>query len=476
MSLIAFSLPLNSLAAETTDSGRMQAGGASPAPTSASSIADKATANPAGASQFPKAAGGLAPAPTGAANMDVVKGVGLKPDELHLVNQGRFTELAQLLSTRLSSESGTGRESAWLAFAYLYLQKCQDLKQMAGSPIANSNSQINSTLITAFSLLCDKKLDMADVLLQKAVPASAMNDAFVNYAFATLYGKKGMPKQAITYIKRSVELAPDFAWGYRTIGFLQANWLKQNKEAEISYTKALNIEPKLSEASVALINLYIAENNYDQAIETAKTTIKHDGHNSGNYYQLADIYIRQWRLNEAAQQLRKAIAIEPANNQYRRVLAAILHKQGKMDEAIAEEKIVVNYSNNKAVDLVDLAEMQIAAGKQDAAAESLNEALDIDPENMPAANVLTDLLVQMGHIDQLIAELNKCAAKAPKNEVLRLRIGDALAAAKQTDKAIEAYKEAANLNPNDAEPHTRIAAIYVNKKILRMPPKNILIL
>jgi hypothetical protein len=158
------------------------------------------------------------------------KGVGLSGDELHLVNQGRFAELANKLSPELHNQEGASgpscRKAAWLAFAYLYLQKCDDLKKLlqsgkeanandlakkgiglngdelhtvAHAPIPDNRPTlcaINSTLVNAFSLLCEKKTDDAEHMLQYGIPAAAMNDAFVNYAFATLAGPHWLASRA----------------------------------------------------------------------------------------------------------------------------------------------------------------------------------------------------------------------------------------------------------------------------------------
>jgi len=119
------------------------------------------------------------------------KGLGLTPVDLRLVNQGRFADLANKLSAKVSSAKVT-RSSAWLAFAYLYLQKCDDLNQLANSytlsPTAGNSGtppvhkggvgtytcaapstdiDINLTLIKTFAYLCEKKLDLADKELQK---------------------------------------------------------------------------------------------------------------------------------------------------------------------------------------------------------------------------------------------------------------------------------------------------------------------
>ncbi len=416
-----------------------------------------------------------------------IRGLGLSAIDLRLVNQGRFADLANKLSAKVSSAKVT-RSSAWLAFAYLYLQKCDDLNQLAnsytlsptagnsGTPpvhkggvgtytcaVPSTDIDINLTLIKTFAYLCDKKLDLADKELQK-IPASAMNDAFVNYAFATLSGKQGKPQVAIGYTKRAVELAPDFAWGYRTIAFLQEKWLHQFSEAKENYSKALAIEPKLNEASTALINLHIASSEYDQAIDIAKQAIFHSPRNSANYCQLAEIYIQQWRLSEAAQQLKKAILLDADNTQYYRQLAFLLQKEGKLEDAINTQKRAVAHSADKSTDLFFLAALQLENGQQDEAIASLKQAIETNPQNIAAISELTKLSIQIGKFDDLLTELNKCVAKFPKSEPIKIHLGDAYAAAEQLDKAIDAYKDAANLNPNDAEPHTKIAALLITKK------------
>src|ERR1700722_3769613 len=141
------------------------------------------------------------------------QGLGLRSSDLHLVNQGRFEELADQLASKLSGQTTVSRETAWLAFTYLYMQKCDQLKELVNSFDSSASQNINFILMQSFSLLCEKKLDLAEKQLQ-TIPAAAMNDAFVNYAFATLAGKQGKPQVSITYTKRAIELAPDFAWGY----------------------------------------------------------------------------------------------------------------------------------------------------------------------------------------------------------------------------------------------------------------------
>lgn len=389
--------------------------------------------------------------------------LGLDPFTLKLVNQGNFARVIDRLQLRTQGLSAPNRESAWLAFSYLYLGQCEKLKTLSLSCKNASGDDLNGTLINVFSLVCDKKTGEAEKLLQQ-ISAVSMNDGFVNFAFATVAGKQGKAAIAVTYVQRATELAPKFAWGYRTMAFLQQKSLNAPADAESSYLKALKIEPDLSEALNAVVDLKLAHNDFDGAIAVAQSAIKSNPHSAANHYLLAQIYQHQWRLLESAAQLERAITLDPKNAKYYRSRAALLRYQGKLAEAIVDQEKVVDLDIDKTPDLIDLAAMEAAVGEVDKAVGHLKKALLIDGANKQANDQLVKLLASQGKFEELSLELKQLVAKNPKDESLRMRLADALLANNKTDEAIEQYKEASNLNGNDPEPHRKIAAIYIAQK------------
>jgi tetratricopeptide (TPR) repeat protein len=389
--------------------------------------------------------------------------LGLSPKILTLVNQGRWKEVEPALEAATKNSKPASREQAWLAFTYMFRNHCDPLKALNDQTKSLATDNVNAILIQAFELLCEKKPADAEKTLQ-SIPASAMSDAFVNFAFAASAAKQGKSAAAITYSQRSTELAPDFAWGFRTTGFLQRNWLRDDAAAEKSYAKAFAIEPLLTEAGNVLIDLRLAHNDFDGAIDVAKDEIASAPTQPENHDRLAQIYTKQWRLRDAKNELQSAIAIAPDNPKYYRSIAAILRYQGDLPGAITNQQKAADLSSNKVFDLLELSTMESLAGRENAAVDHLKQVLAAEPGNIAAGYQLEQLLVKSGRFDDLIAELKSLIEKDSHNEMLRIRLGNAYTAAGKLDQAIDAYKEAANLNQSDPEPHRKIGAIKIMQK------------
>jgi tetratricopeptide (TPR) repeat protein len=383
--------------------------------------------------------------------------LGLDASTLSLINQGRWKDAELSLST--AAQPGT-RTQAWLAFVYMFRNNCQPLKALNEASKSLSQDDANVILIQTFALLCDKKPDEAEKRLQ-SIAAAAMPDPFVNFAFAAVAGKQGKAATAVTYMQRATELAPKFAWGFRTLGFLQRQWLKDNGKAEKSYARAFEIEPRFAEAASTLIELRIEHDDFDGAIDVAKAEIEAVPSEPENHNKLAQIYLKQWRLRDAQNELQQAISLAPTNPKYYRSESSILRSKGNIDEAITIEKKAVDLSADKVFDLLALAGLETTAGQEKEAVNTLKQVLAIEPGNVAAADQLEQLLVKGGQFDDLITELESSIKKDKNNETLQLRLGNALVASGKLDQAIEAYKTAANLNQNDPEPHRRMGALKI---------------
>jgi len=90
--------------------------------------------------------------------------------------------------------------------------------------------------------------------------------------------------------------------------------------------------------------------------------------------------------------------------------------------------------------------------------------VDLDPSNQRNGGQLVALLSRQGKFDQLVIVLKGMVDKDPKSAVLRMYYADALAADNKITEAQAQYKEAANLNQTDPEPHRKLAAIAVSQK------------
>lgn len=383
-----------------------------------------------------------------------------------LVNQGNWKAVAARLESLTHKSNLPTRNHAWLAFAYMFLNQCDDLKKLSNRIDMNKPSEKLSAyvvIIDSFKEVCEGKPDAAAETLKK-LPNSHVNDSFINFALAAVAGKQGKAGAAAEHCKRAVELDPEFAWGFRTLGYLQSRWLNQPQEAEKAFAETIRLEPAQGEVREMLINEHLSRNDFDGAIDLAMAGVNANKKDGKSHYRLSQIYIQQWRLKEALIELERAIENDPGTAVYYRTRATIRKYQGNFTDAIADQKKAVELSKDKPFELVELANMYSQNGDSKEAINSLNEALRIDPANSGAQKTLITLLGKEKRFDALIDAYKNAIKSQPKDGGLHFNLAETLHALGEDDEAISEYKEAANLDQKDARPHRRIGAIYSSKR------------
>lgn len=411
------------------------------------------------------------------------QGTKLDPIALKFANQNKWNDLIAHLQVKTVAQPIASRDNAWLAFAYMFMGKCPELKAMsekaravldpAGSPTVADEAQSYAVMIQAYDEICATHYKDAERELA-LIPTWFRYDALVNFTLAALAGKQGRYADAVDYTERTVGAAPEFAWGYRTLGKLQQNRLKDPVKAQASYLSALAIEPALGDVVDAMVDMRLAKNNYDDAIALATNAIHANEKDSGNYYRLAQIYLKQWRLNEAAEELRKAIALDSADARFFRQRATIKRyqadlsdsatdQQRNLNDAIADQQRAVELSKDKPFELVELAMMNQAAGNTNRAADNLTEALKLDPNNSDAHAKLVALLRKEKRFEDLVAELQRYMQLKPKDVNAKIGLAKAYLDSGKTDLAIQQFKEASNLDPNNPDAHRELAAVRLKQ-------------
>ncbi len=403
----------------------------------------------------------------GAKNKPAIKhtGAALNIDQVtyDTMRVGNLPDAMAHLEEITASDTTVGTNEGWLAFTYLFLGKCDQLKTLASKTGGQTESTANAkNIVEVLNLTCQQKWDDAKKLAATLPQDSA--DPITNLALAAVAAKTSNFPEAIARTERILKADPDFAWGYRVIGFIQDKNLKQPDKAEVQYIKALEIEPNFREVQDLLVDLRLLRNDFDGAIDIANAAIRSGPGDANNQYRLAQIYLQQWRLREALEQLQKASDISPDNPRYHRTRASIFKYQKKLNDAIAEEKKAVELSKDKPFELVELASLQADNGDPESAIASLKEALKLAPSNGVAHQKLIVLLVKNKRDADLIEEYRRAISVQPKQAGLHVGLAQSLRRLGKTDEAIAELKEAANLDSTDPRAHRELGAIFIEKK------------
>ncbi len=132
---------------------------------------------------------------------------------------------------------------------------------------------------------------------------------------AAIYYDKGQFKEAIAASKQAIELKPDLASGYLTMGNA-LQMLGDFDEAIASYSKALEIQPDLVAAIANLGNVYLNQGKLDDAKSSYKEAIALDPQLAIAYWNLGQVLQKENKLEEAMVYWQKAVELQPELKEY----------------------------------------------------------------------------------------------------------------------------------------------------------------
>ncbi|WP_018249294.1 DUF4292 domain-containing protein [Orenia marismortui] len=207
------------------------------------------------------------------------------------------------------------------------------------------------------------------------------------------------------------------------------------------------------------------DDTFKQQIEQLKNKIKYSPRNDKLYWLLSDLYKKDGNLDAAVASLKDAIRIKDALK-YRKRLVELYQLQGKYREALAEVRLSLqsNYNNSEMHYLSG--EIQLQLGKIDRARNSIEKAVELDPDNSLYLEKLYLIYSSLADgsnrymFDRARRVANKLVDLEPKNKKYRIYLGDIYLEQGEKLKAINSYNKAIELSPQDTWGYIKLAQFY----------------
>jgi adenylate cyclase len=194
-------------------------------------------------------------------------------------------------------------------------------------------------------------------------------------------------KQAIEHFQQSIERDPNFALGYvgladSYIALTFYNFAAPHEtmpKAKESAIKALALDNTLAEAHVSLAHILM---NYDWNWSAAETEFKRSIELRPDYATAHEWYAIHYltamgRLQEAVQEMKKALELEPASLVMNTFMGATLYYSGRYDEAIDHCRRTIEMDPNFAVGHWHLGLAYEQKQVLDAATEEFKKAISL---------------------------------------------------------------------------------------------------
>jgi serine/threonine-protein kinase len=211
-------------------------------------------------------------------------------------------------------------------------------------------------------------------------------DAMGRYIYHTLANED--VEEAIGHFQRAIELDPDFALAHCALGGCYANRVIKSmgdfedyERAEEAFRKGLDIDPKIMEARMHMVFIYLARGEKSKA-RAAVENLRHEAPNDvGVQFVASYLYRLDGDYERSLHSLNRMLALNPAERivvSYNR--ARVLMYQGRMDEAMRELADGAKTEPDHPFVRTFTAVALYRQGKAAEAAEILRDVLDTHPE------------------------------------------------------------------------------------------------
>ncbi len=227
------------------------------------------------------------------------------------------------------------------------------------------SQSMESVLSSAFKLQSDiagkvaSALDIALLKSEKQTLETALTDnaeAYDYYLRAIQYSNRSNAKAdmeiGIQLLDRAIQLDPSFAAAYAKLSYDHSNiyWFFYDRsdarieKSRVAAEKSVQLAPQLSEAREAMgWYYYHGKLDYTNALEQFSLALKYRPSNSDVHYGIAAVLRRQGKMQESVESFRKSIAGNPRSAEVFRQLGETLMLLREYEEA--------NFNYDKAAQL-----------------------------------------------------------------------------------------------------------------------------
>jgi len=302
-------------------------------------------------------------------------------------------------------------------------QAVEILKAVPGHPSA--------TLLLAIARRQCGDLEAAHALLAPLV-ASQPQWAAAHCELGLTLGALGKGEQAVSALRRAVELTPRLAAAWRALGdHLSA--IGDTHGADAAYTQQIKHstnDPRLLRAATAL-----HANRIPEAEALLREHLKQFPTDVAAIRMFAEVAARLERYADAQNLLERCLQLAPGFSAARRNYATVLHRQYKDEQAL----------------------------------EQVDQLLAADARDPTYRNLKAAILGNLGRYDESIALYAGVLAEYPHQEKVWLNYGHALKTAGRQQQSIDAYRKCISLAPQSGAAYWSLA----NLKTFRFTPADL---
>lgn len=245
--------------------------------------------------------------------------------------------------------------------------------------------------------------------------------------------------------------------------------LKQPDEALIAFQSAVECDPKLIPAHLALAEAYEERRNDSEALAAFDRVLKVDPKNIDALSGAADIYLKSKANDKAAALLEMLIAVQPVNPDAHAELAAAYGASGDRQKAEEQFRIALKLRPAHGSALMGLGNLALKNGNEESAIELLQKAVEAAPKAFEPRFLLGSAYNRQSRYQDALTELQSAIRLGGNEPEIYYHLARAYGGLGRQEERIQALARFAELtrkSKEDAEAQRRALGMIEEAKAL----------
>lgn len=219
-----------------------------------------------------------------------------------------------------------------------------------------------------------------------------------------------------------------------------------NKALE-EFQKALKLSPKSARVLHSLGQVYESTGSVEEAEKHYNDAVQRNPQYIRVHQALGELYVKTGDKDKALKSIEKAAQISPHNSDRQVILGKLYLEKGNSDKAKEAFKSAVDTNPKDAELMSDIGDIYLEHDQAEEAAEAFQESLTIN-KSVHVYNRLGIALRKKKRFKEALQEYRKALDVDPNDEAIYYNMGRAFLEDRQLDNAVKCFRKALAIDPN----------------------------